>query len=120
MEAVELLVLNCGGRHVSECLVHSVGNLNEACRFDVREALLPPESQSWRDTVSTMLASNQPDVLLLAFNWEHFSRAEEVLELLSVGLPEAPMIVATDVTDPNRLYKVLQWAASNFLTPPFR
>jgi two-component system, NtrC family, response regulator GlrR len=120
MDSIRLLVLNCGANYVSQTLVDSVANLDESCRFEVSEAVLPANRAEAAQTLSDLLKQRGPDVILLAFEWAERAGAEEVLEVLRRERPEVPLIVATDVTQSHQLYRLLQLGASDFLTPPFR
>lgn len=120
METTRLLVVNCGGKHVSESLVDSVANLNGAARFEVKELVAPLDAERWKSVLSKAMPRIRPDVLLVAFLWQDLKVAEKLLEVVRSDFGEVPTIAATDVSDPDGLYKLLQLGASDFLTPPFR
>jgi len=121
MERTGILLLRSRGAGDLALSLKTV--LDDAHAFDleVTEKMLTEDPSADLSSISsTARAGRQPNIVVLCLVQLCSTQVKAVFGLVRKRLPEAPIIVATEIGEPGELCQLLEEGAADYITSPFR
>ena len=119
MKRTRILLLTTDGAGELALSLKRVMEDGGLCDFDLTEELLPDERLT-NHTRNSPLAHGHPNIVVICLAQGGLMRGKAVIGVVWKHLLEVPILVATDMDEPKKLWQLLAVGAADFITPPFR